>query len=123
MRKTLLLATILLLGLMGAAQAQLARIELLAQPEPAAREGGKNEKAGDVWLDIDLSGELAGEDGAVESFTLTYSSPLASGLMVEDGGIDLTGAEDETVDGPGSRRRNDQDHTWIKYWPTSSHSD
>ena len=86
------MALLVLLGLMGAAQAQIARIELLAQPELAAREGGKNEKAGDVWLDIDLSGELAGEMGAVESFTLTYSSPLATGLGVADDEIVLTGA-------------------------------
>ena len=89
------MALLVLLGLMGVAQAQIARIELLAQPEQAAREGGKNEKAGAVWLDIDLSGDLK---GAVESFTLTYSSPLAAGLTVAlEGGIDLSGAELDTA--------------------------
>ena len=82
MRKTQTLFTVallVLLGSMGAAQAQIARIALLTQPEPAAREGGKNEKAGTVWLDIDVTGSL---EEAVASFTLTYSSPLAAGLML-----------------------------------------
>ena len=47
-----------------------------------------------MWLDINLSGQL---ELAVESFTLTYSVPLAAGLMVEDGGIALTGADRDTA--------------------------
>ena len=78
----LTLFLLILLGSVGAAQAQIARIALLTQPEPAAREGGKNEKAGTVWLDIDVTGQLT---DAVASFTLTYSSPLATGLMLVDG--------------------------------------
>ena len=51
----LTLFLLILLGSMGAAQAQIARVDLLAQPAPAAREGGKNEAAGVVWLDIDIT--------------------------------------------------------------------
>ena len=47
----LTLSLLILLGSMGAAQAQIARIDLLTQLEPAAREGAKNEKAGTVFLD------------------------------------------------------------------------
>ena len=107
----LILSLLILLGSMGAAQAQIARIELLAQPEPAAREGGKNEAAGDVWLDIELQGQLT---AAVTSFTLTYSSPLAAGLMVvATNGIEIEGGRAMNVvrRRPESRRRNDQDHT------------
>ena len=74
MRKTLLLATILLLGSMGAAQAQeatIARVTLLTSTERAAREGGKNEAAGDVFLDI------TGTPGSIASYTLTYSVPVS----------------------------------------------
>ena len=47
-------ALLILLGSMGAAQAQtIARVTLLTAPERAAREGGKMEAAGDVFLDID----------------------------------------------------------------------
>ena len=91
----LTLSLLILLGSMGAVQAQIARIDLLTQPEAAAREGGKNEKAGTVWLDIDLTGGSL--ELAVTSFTLTYSSPLAAGLIVDDAiGIEIEGAELDT---------------------------
>ena len=51
----LTLSLLVLLGSMGAAQAQaptIARVTLLTDTEIAAREGGKNEAAGDVFLDI-----------------------------------------------------------------------
>ena len=43
----LTLSLLILLGSMGAAQAQIARIDLLTQLEPAAREGGKERKSWD----------------------------------------------------------------------------
>ena len=74
MRKTQTLFTmalLVLLGSMGAVQAQtIARVTLLTAPERAAREGGKTEAAGDVFLDIE------GTPSSIASYTLTYSVPV-----------------------------------------------
>ena len=65
------MALLVLLGSMGAIQAQtLARVTLLTDTAKAAREGGKQEAAGDVFLDI------AGTPESIASFTLTYSVPV-----------------------------------------------
>ena len=65
------MALLVLLGSMGAIQAQtLARVTLLTDTAKAAREGGKREAAGDVFLDI------AGSPQSILSFTLTYSVPV-----------------------------------------------
>ena len=69
-------ALLILLGSMGMAQAQIARVELLTGVEAAAREGGKVEAAGDVFLDIEATGDVI---DSITSFTLTYSVPLAAG--------------------------------------------
>ena len=67
----LTLSLLVLLGSMGAIQAQtLARVTLLTDTAKAAREGGKQEAAGDVFLDI------AGTPASIASFTLTYSVPV-----------------------------------------------
>ena len=68
----LTLSLLVLLGSMGAAQAQttLAKVTLLTATERAAREGGKQEAAGDVFLDIE------GVTGSIASYTLTYSVPV-----------------------------------------------
>ena len=64
-------ALLILLGSMGAIQAQtLARVTLLTDTAKAAREGGKQEAAGDVFLDI------AGTPASIASYTLTYSVPV-----------------------------------------------
>ena len=55
------MALLVLLGSMGAAQAQVvnfAEVKLFTTPEPFAREGGKNEAAGSIHLNI--SGPEAG---------------------------------------------------------------
>ena len=65
------LSLLILLGSMGAAQAQtIARVTLLSAPERAAREGGKVEAAGDVFLDIE------GTPSSIASYTLTFSAPV-----------------------------------------------
>ena len=66
------MALLVLLGSMGAIQAQatLARVTLLTDTAKAAREGGKQEAAGDVFLDI------AGTPDSIASYTLTYSVPV-----------------------------------------------
>ena len=67
------MALLVLLGSMGVVQAQtIARVTLLTAPEAAAREGGKNEAAGDVFLDID------GVPESIASYTLTYSVPVVA---------------------------------------------
>ena len=53
-KTVLTLSLLILLGSMVAVQAQtIARVTLLTATERAAREGGKNEAAGDVFLDIE----------------------------------------------------------------------
>ena len=87
MRKhqTLLVAGILLLASAGAAQAQtIARVTLLTAVERAAREGGKNEAAGDVFLDID------GAPESIASYTLTYSVPVIDPAALNLSGYDST---------------------------------
>ena len=58
------MALLILLGSMGAAQAQetlpdpnFAEVKLFTSPEPFAREGGKNEAAGSIHLSV--SGAMA----------------------------------------------------------------
>ena len=80
MRKhqTLLVAGILLLASAGAVQAQtIARVTLLTAAERAAREGGKTEAAGDVFLDID------GAPESIAGYTLTYSVPVVNSTVLQ----------------------------------------
>ena len=73
------MSLLVLLGSMVAAQAQtIARVTLLTATERAAREGGKNEAAGDVFLDID------GVTASIASYTLTYSVPVVASEVVTD---------------------------------------
>ena len=75
--KAFLFTTMLFaLGMGSVAWAQIAKIEMLTAAEPAAREGGKSEAAGDVFLDVETDG---GASSSIASFTLTYSAPLAAG--------------------------------------------
>ena len=69
------------------AQAQIARVELLTGVEAAAREGGKREAAGDVFLDIEATGDLI---DSITSFTLTYSAPLAANTVTTGDGAIVT---------------------------------
>ena len=80
------MALLVLLGSMGAVQAQtIARVTLLTATERAAREGGKTEAAGDVFLDID------GAPESIASYTLTYSVPVvASDVVTNLDGYDAT---------------------------------
>ena len=68
------MALLVLLGSMGAAQAQdnFVVVELVTQPEPAARMGGENEMSGSAWLTFSTA--LAIRHTTV---TLHYSVPLA----------------------------------------------
>ena len=84
------MALLVLLGSMGMAQAQIARVELLTGVEAAAREGGKVEAAGDVFLDIEAAGLVT---ASITSFTLTYSAPFAAGTDADS----ITLSRDNTV--------------------------
>ena len=89
MRKTLLLATILLLASMGAVQAQLARYELQAVPEKNARQGGLAEESAAVYVIFSVGDMVAaraaftgsGMDAA--TVILRYSAPIMAGLMTD----------------------------------------
>ena len=83
MRKTQTLFTmalLVLLGSMGAAQAQdgddnYVVIEMVTQPRPAARMGGASEMSGSVWLTFST-----GAAAAETTVTLKYSVPLAEAI-------------------------------------------
>ena len=76
-KKLFTMSLLVLLGSMGAAQAQtIARVTFLTGTEIAAREGGKNEAAGDAFLDID------GTSDSIGSYTLTYSVPVVESTAV-----------------------------------------
>ena len=114
MRKTQTLFTmalLVLLGSMGAAQAQepkFSEIKLFTTPQDFAREGGKNEAAGSILLNS--SGQTALQaDGAM--IMLYFSVPLAADIGDEEGGVTVTGdanplvtgmAEDDDNDGNGT---------------------
>ena len=69
------MALLVLLGSMGAAQAQndnFVEVKLFTTPEPAAREGGENEMSGSAWFNFSTAAPLSGSD-----ITLYYSVPLA----------------------------------------------
>ena len=74
-------ALLILFGSIGAAQAQLARYEFVAVPEPFAREGGLAEKSGPVYIITTATGETR----AVALFrnatvTLDYSVPISTAV-------------------------------------------
>ena len=59
------MALLVLLGSMGAAQAQnFAEVKLFTTPEDFAREGGKNEAAGSILLNFPAPQALDGQQSA-----------------------------------------------------------
>ena len=91
MRKNLTLITmalLVLLGSMGAAQAQnFAEVKLFTTPEDFAREGGKNEAAGSILLNSSAEAALRAE-GAM--LMLHFSVPLAADIDATSQGVDAT---------------------------------
>ena len=69
-------ALLILLGSMGAAQAQdvnFAEVKLFTTPEPFAREGGKNEAAGSILLNFSgmaISGQKVQQSCCISPFPL-----------------------------------------------------
>ena len=108
------MALLVLLGSMGAAQAQnFAEVKLFTTPEDFAREGGKNEAAGSILLNSSDEAALRAEGAMI---MLHFSVPLAADIdattqgvtatevtVTGDGGAAVTGmAEDEDNDGNGT---------------------
>ena len=108
------MALLVLLGSMGAAQAQnFAEVKLFTTPEDFAREGGKNEAAGSILLNSSAEAALRAEGAMI---MLHFSVPLAADIdattqaveatqvtVTGDTGAAVTGmAEDEDNDGNGT---------------------
>ena len=77
------MALLVLLGSMGAAQAQqFSEVKLFTTPEAFAREGGKNEAAGSILLN-----SSADNAAAIQAATimLHFSVPLAADIPEADG--------------------------------------
>ena len=110
------MALLVLLGSMGAAQAQnFAEVKLFTTPEDFAREGGKNEAAGSILLNSSAEAALRAE-GAMIMLHFSVPLPLAADIdattqgetatavtVTGDTGAAVTGmAEDEDNDGNGT---------------------
>ena len=100
----LTLALLVLLGSMGAAQAQnFAEVKLFTTPEDYAREGGKNEAAGSILLN---SSDAEAIQATGATIMLHFSVPLAADIdsrhfstTTDDGGVTVTGDTNATVTG------------------------
>ena len=109
------MALLVLLGSMGAAQAQdFAEVKLFATPEPFAREGGKNEAAGSILLN-------ASAVDAIREATimLHFSVPLAADIAEGDTDVTTTGDPSAAVTGMAENEDNEGNGT-IMIVPTSS---
>ena len=113
------MALLVLLGSMGAAQAQdanFAEVKLFTTPEPFAREGGKSEAAGSILLNSSDADALQ-EDGAM--IMLHFSVPLAADIATSDAGVRVTGDTGAAVTGMAENEDNDGNGT-ITINPTTS---
>ena len=100
------MALLVLLGSMGAAQAQnFAEVKLFTTPEPFAREGGKNEAAGSILLNSSAEAPLRAEGATI---MLHFSVPLAAG-DTED--VMVTGDDEALVTGMAENEKNDDNGT------------
>ena len=109
------MALLVLLGSMGAAQAQdFAEVKLFATPEPFAREGGKNEAAGSILLNASAAAAI--QDATI---MLHFSVPLAADIATDDDGVTTTGDLGAVVTGMAENEDNDGNGT-IMIEPTSN---
>ena len=114
MRKTQTLFTVallVLLGSMGAAQAQNGNIfvtaEMVTQPRVGARMGGESEMSGSVWLTFSTADAIGRT-----TVTLHYSVPLAKESIDSLDGMGVTSAE-ATVVGTAENEANDDNGTVV----------
>ena len=117
MSKTKTLFTVVLLvllGSMGAAQAQnFSEIKLFATPKDYAREGGKNEAAGSILLNSSDAGAL---QAAGAMIMLHFSVPLAADVDATTQGVTatevtVTGDTGAVVTGKAANQDNDGNGT------------
>ena len=109
------MALLVLLGSMGAAQAQdFAEVKLFTTPEAFAREGGKNEAAGSILLNA--SAEAALRDATI---MLHFSVPLAADIAASDTDVTTTGDPGAEVTGMAENEDNEGNGT-ITIDPTGS---
>ena len=107
-------ASLVLLGSMGAAQAQnFAEVKLFTTPEDFAREGGKNEAAGSILLNSSADAALRAAGAMIE---LHFSVPLAADIDTTSQGVPatevtVTGDNDAIVTGMAENEDNDGNGT------------
>ena len=103
-------ALLVLLGSMGAAQAQniFVTVEMVTQPRPAARMGGENEMSGSVWLTFSTA-EAIGRT----TVTLHYSAPLADDMDLFDRYVLFTSAAATVVGTAKNSEDNDDNGTVV----------
>ena len=109
------MALLVLLGSMGAAQAQdasFSEVKLFTTPMEYAREGGKNEAAGSILLNASAADAI--QDATI---MLHFSVPLAADIAstsngtTADGEVEITGDSDDTVMGIAENDDNDGNGT------------
>ena len=116
------MALLVLLGSMGAAQAQnFAEVKLFTTPEDFAREGGKNEAAGSILLNSSDDAALRAEGAMI---MLHFSVPLAANIdattqAVEATEVTITGDDTAVVTGMAEDEDNEGNGT-IMIDPTGS---
>ena len=99
------MALLVLLGSMGAAQAQFAEVKLFTTPVDYAREGGKSEAAGSILLNT--SDEMTTMRATI---MLHFSVPLAA-LAADAAAATVTGDTDAVVTGMAENKDNDGNGT------------
>ena len=108
------MALLVLLGSMGAAQAQnFAEVKLFTTPEDFAREGGKNEAAGSILLNSSAEAALRAEGAMI---MLHFSVPLAADIDATTQAVDatqvtVTGDTGAAVTGMAENEDNDGNGT------------
>ena len=108
------MALLVLLGSMGAAQAQnFAEVKLFTTPADFAREGGKNEAAGSILLNSSAEAALRAEGAMIE---LHFSVPLAADIdatsqNVPDTTVTVTGDSGAAVTGMAENEDNEGNGT------------
>ena len=109
------MALLVLLGSMGAAQAQdanFAEVKLFTTPMEYAREGGKDEAAGSILLNASAANAIQ-----AATIMLHFSVPLAADIaettngVESDENVEITGSTDDVVTGIAEDEDNDGNGT------------
>ena len=112
------MALLVLLGLMGAAQAQnFSEVKLFTTPMDFAREGGKNEAAGSILLNSSAEAALRNEGATI---MLHFSVPLAADIAANDPAVTVTGDTGAAVTGMAEDDDDNDGNGTIMIDPTGS---